>query len=78
MKVEFYCNNCIESFRIDSKYLSEKSSINCPNCSFEFPNESFDQLKQGVALIVDSRSRMKPESTARGYTPKFHFKVIDD
>ena len=77
MKIKFLCNSCAEHFHIGSKYLSEKESVTCPNCASEFPSDSFEQLKQGVALIVESRSKMKPEETGMGYTRKFDFTIID-
>lgn len=78
MKIQFDCNNCLESFNVTNFYLSKKTSIVCPNCSNEFPSESFDGLKQGFSLIEESRSKMSPEHTTRGYTKRFDFTVIDD
>lgn len=77
MKIKFGCNNCLESFHIQSAYLVEKEAIICPNCASVYPEESFEQLKQGVASIVNSRSNMKLEDTKAGYTPKFNFSIID-
>lgn len=77
MKIKFHCNTCSEHFHIVSKYLTEKESVACPNCESKFPSDSFEQLKQGVALIVDSRSKMKLEEMGIGYTRRFDFVIID-
>lgn len=77
MKIKFHCNNCLEDFQVTDKYLVTKSSVICSNCESELPNESFELLKQGVSLIMESRSKMKPEDTTAGWTRKFNFTIVD-
>lgn len=77
MKIKFHCNNCMESFQIEDRYLVEKESVTCPNCDSKFPEENFKLLKQGVSLIRESRSQMVLENTEAGYTHRFDFTIID-
>lgn len=77
MKVQFHCNNCLESFHIGDQYLVKKESIICPNCDSHFPQESFLMLQQASSLLIDCRDKMEYEHTSAGYTTKFNFKIID-
>lgn len=73
MKINFHCNTCLGSFLVEGKYLIKKTSVTCPNCDTNLPEESFEQLKQGVELIIGSRSHMETQKTNAGFTQVFEF-----
>lgn len=73
--VEFTCNNCGQSFNVFDEYLVKKDSVVCPNCSTNFPNESFELLKDGMQKLYDCQKTLPLEDNNLGYCAIMDFKI---
>ncbi len=41
----FKCRKCKEQFKVQFRYMLQKESIVCPNCSNAFPEDAFRHVK---------------------------------
>ena len=71
MKIKFYCYNCHESFNIIDRYLVQKDSIICPNCSLKLNDKSFINLKHAIQNLNDAHSN-------NDNNQRLEFNIIDD
>lgn len=76
MKIKFSCNNCYEDFNISAKYLIEKDGVICPNCSTEFPETSFSDLKDGIRKIEKCRDELPSVDSYEDSSRIFDFEII--
>ncbi len=56
MFLKFICPKCDLSFTIEDKNLLQKENICCPNCSLEYPQTEFNNLKDGIKLFISGKN----------------------
>ena len=49
----FECLACGEKFNVQSKFLVQKDSLVCPNCSAKLPDSTFEILQKAATSLRD-------------------------
>lgn len=52
-KFSFTCHTCSEQFNVEFKYILNKDSLVCPNCSNTLPDDAFQKLKTIVTSLTE-------------------------
>lgn len=58
-KFHFQCEMCGEQFNVQLRYLLNKDSIVCPNCSASLSDDSFKYLKSAANSLYEYQKRSK-------------------
>ena len=82
MHARFKCSKCSEDFRVQAKYLVDKSALNCPNCNAAFPEAALDKIKEAARLLAEARASLEqPKSPDIVTSRRFYsweFTLVDD
>lgn len=49
----FQCCTCNEDFKVQSRYLTQKDSLVCPNCSAKLADNVFEKLKTAATALKE-------------------------
>lgn len=78
MFFKFLCPNCDIPFIIEDKNLINKSSLCCPNCSMKFPEDKFEDLKNGINFINSAKNNdVIYEQNGNTVYSKYNFEISE-
>ncbi len=77
-KINILCRNCNTNMEIQTKYLKNKNSLCCINCEQEFPQQTFEKLKDSIQKFEEIRKELEYQDSMNQTCINFSVSIISE